>query len=217
MLPAVRLMTDSDSNFSYWGLSAKEIEYMDDVLDEIPAPLAAMPHHPLIKKSFIHVTPVPLGAAGRFRPPGMVLNVYYASRHIPTAVYESVYYFLRERLGNNFSPKELKKIAFGVELDSQHFHNVLTHPNVTKIMSKTNYSDSHQYYMNNQNMRGVIYPSCRDVNAGKKNFAVMDINCIKPNIIKIDNLTFSFLAPDMCHVKNLTEKINVQIKWSDVS
>jgi hypothetical protein len=217
MLPAVRLITDRDSNFSYWGLSAKEIDYMEELLDETPPSLAAMPHHPLIKISFIHTTPVPPGAAGRFRPPGIVLNVFYASRYIPTAVYEAVYYFLRERLGNNFSSKEVKKIAFGVNLNTKHFHDVFNHPNLASIMSKTDYRESHQYYMANQRMPGVIYPSCRDVNAGKKNFAVMDISHIEPNIFKIDNLTFSFLSPDICHVKNLIGKIDVQIKWTDVS
>lgn len=216
MTPAVRLISINQTH-SYWGLGLNEIKYMEDLLDEVPPMIAALPHHELIKRSFIFTQPTPPHFAGRFKPPAINLNVLYASRYIPTAVHEAVYYFLKERVNNNFSGQPEKKLAFGMLVDDQNFHNVCNHPSIQNIMSKTSYADSHNYYLSNQGLEGIIYPSCRINHRLNFNFAIMDIKKIDPGIHNIDNLEFSFVFPDVCRVSNISGRINVQISWAQVS
>lgn len=216
MTPAVRLISINETH-SYWGLGLDEIKYLEELLDEVPPMIKALPHHELIKRSFIFTQPTPPHFAGRFKPPAINLNVLYASGHIRASVHEAVYYFLNERVNNKFSAQTEKKLAFGMLIDVQTFQDVRNHPDVQKIMSKKNYGDSHHYYLANQSVDGIIYPSCRYTQRMNENFAVMNISKIDPGLHNSDNFEFSFIFPDVCHVTNLSKKINVKISWAQVS
>lgn len=216
MTPAVRLISTNQTH-SYWGLGHTEIKYMEDLLDEVPPMIAALPHHELIKRSFVFTQPTPPHYAGRFKPPAINLNALYASRNIETAVHEAVYYFLKERIDNHFSGQAEKKMAFGMIFDFKSFHDVRSHPDIQKMMSKANYDESHSYYMANQGLDGIIYPSCRYPKPRNVNFAVMNINCIDPGLHNSDNFEFSFIFPDACHVTNIRRLIDQKISWSQVS
>ena len=215
MVPAVRLISINETH-SYWGLGLEEIKYMEELLDEVPPMIKALPHHELIKRSFIFTQPTPPHFAGRFKPPAINLNVLYASAHIRASVHEAVYYFLKERVNINFSAQSEKKLAFGMLIDVQTFHDVRNHADVQKMMSKTSYAESHNYYLANQGLDGVIYPSCRYTHRMNENFAVMNINKIDPNLNNSDKFEFSFIYPDTCHVTNLSRRIDVKISWAQV-
>lgn len=150
----------------------------------------------LIATQFRYALPVGVDYAARFRPPYFSKNVFYSSEFLETALYEYGYHLMRQRV-HLFQKKKKKetetgsRTGFSVHLDHSGYADVGQQSNSTAILSKNDYSASHDFIKANKDIEVVKYSSVRDPSA-RPNYAVFTIQRLEKEINRHESLEFFY-------------------------
>lgn len=161
--------------------------------------------------------PIPNGYADRFKPPFFRKNVFYASKNLMTCLYETSYYFLRQRVHlQNLSQSPESRTCFRAKVDLKNSVDICNHENIDNIMDKYNHSNSHTFINNNQEIDVLLYPSCRCPNNGI-NVAVFDINSIGKKPANLVNLDYIYDSKNKSVRIFARSKCEAHVTWEEVS
>ena len=148
--------------------------------------------HELIASQFRYPLPVALAYQARFRPPGSMKNVFYASQEIQTCLAEHAYYFMRLRRGLKKVKETGQRTLFSTKfVKGVRVTDLTSHPRIQQMTDPNDYSASHQYVNENSQVTVIQYPSCRDPER-RPNFAVREIKALEKTIEREKTISFAF-------------------------
>lgn len=195
-----------------------EYDYIESLVELTKPKLPFNSHHYLIATSFRYPLPVAPEYLARFRPPFYNRNAFYGASHYETAVYESAYRFLRQRVhlvGLSVTPE--RRTLFRVGFNDPHLTDIKTRDDVKTLMDRNNYTPSHQFVLKNPAISSILYPSCRDP---KKRDCVctFDINTLAKKPRDEKNLQFLYdERSQSCRVEDaIGQKSPLVIEWGVV-
>lgn len=197
MIEVRRVVEDQARLTSYRATQdAEKAIQLEMLIDLTKPPMRQVGWHDLISTPFRYDLPVLPGFQARFRPPHFSKNVFYASEHLETAIYEYSFHMMRQRVHLQVGKKRVKnetgiRTGFSVEADDSLAVRVQDLPNVTAIMEKSDYCASHAYVQNNLEVNFIVYPSVRDPQH-RDNMAIMDIACLSKALKSERQLSFFY-------------------------
>jgi hypothetical protein len=186
--------------------------YLESILEETKPKLPAEGWHPLIATPFRYPLPVSPSYQARFRPPFFSKNVLYASRDLRTILYEHAYHFLRERVHLKAIRESGQRTAFTLFISSTHITDLHKHPDIRRIMDRRDYAPSHAYIQEHPEAEVLLYPSCRDPQAGD-NYAVLDVLSLAKHIGSQETISYYF-EPDQPSI--VWMDYGLRIAWKQV-
>jgi len=165
--------------------------------------------HTLIATPFRYPPPHP---QARFRPP-YGKNVFYGSLLEETALYEHAFHFMKQRMHLHLHSDTGTRTIFFVDANNANTTNLSDHSDRSNIMSRHDYSHSHQFIIENPKVTFIIYPSCRDPQQ-RDNAAVLDINHLhtKPKW----ESTIKFFYDNQTQLITWLD-YDLHIRWQDVA
>ncbi|WP_141732474.1 RES family NAD+ phosphorylase [Oligoflexus tunisiensis] len=173
-------------------------------------------YHFLIYTPFRYDPPVPPEYAARFRPPYYTKNVFYGARSLDVSIHEASFYFMRERrhLPTPSGSGE-PRTTFTVGVDDAQAVDITKHPDIEKIMDRTDHAASHAYILQNP-CDTLVYPSARFV--GGECVAVFEIKCLEKAPRSAWQYRFQYLkGSDLCVIFNDRDEQSYAIGWGEVS
>jgi hypothetical protein len=197
MIEVHRVVEDQAKLTSYRATQdAEKAIQLEILIDLTKPPMRQAGWHDLISTPFRHALPVLPRFQARFRPPHFLKNVFYASGHIDTAIYEYSFHMMRQRVHLQVGKKRVKnetgtRTGFSVEADDSSAVRVHDLPNVSAIMDKADYSASHTYVQCNPNADFIVYPSVRDPQH-RDNMAIMEITRLSKTLNGERQLNFFY-------------------------
>lgn len=195
-----------------------EYEFLEDFVEQSkPQYPDHQGYHHLIQTPFRYSLPVPAQFAARFRPPHYSRNVFYASKDRHTSLYETSYYFLRERhhlTGLSQTPQP--KTLFSAGINVAGATNLASHPDLKSLIARTDYSASHRYIEDHPDVTVLLYPSCRCPQAGQ-NAAVFAIAEMAPQPMSLDQVTFVYESAQKSVRIFQGKQVILTVTWQQVN
>jgi hypothetical protein len=194
--------------------SSDKAAYLESVLESTKPKRHDHDWHKLIATPFRYPPPVPAENAARFRPPFYSRNVFYASGHYLTTLYEHGFHFLRQCIHLRGAVRESGlRTLFSMFIVSEEIADIRGQSGIQSIMDRRDYSASHAFILKNPEVRVLLYPSCRDSKKGD-NYAVFDIHCLAKDIGTEGVIAYSF---DPLKSSLYWIKLGLSIEWKQVS
>ncbi len=186
---------------------------LDDLLEEIKINPIDPNWDKLIVTQFRYPTPVNPMYQARFRPPYFSRNSWYGTYNKETAFYEASYHFMKQRIHLPDHQEKGHRTLFVVECDISNAWDIINHNDISKIMDRNSWVESHEIAKQANNKTGILYPSCRDPH--KKYCAAMyELNAFSKEVKGEWVVNFNF---DRDLVEWSRHKfVNLSIKWIDV-
>ena len=169
---------------------------LEILIDFTKPPIREADWDDLVSTPFRYDLPVLPTYQARFRPPYHSKNVFYGSEALATALFEYSYHLMRQRIHLQSGKRRVKnetgvRTGFEVESDDSHAVRIHKHPDVSKIMDKSDYSASHEFIRSSPDTTYLIYPSVRDPKK-RDNMAIMDIKLLAEKPLGERQLNFFY-------------------------
>lgn len=215
MIVGYRVVQDQTRSYSFDATkSAEEAAYLESVLELTKPRDFYAEWHRLVAAPFRYPLPVQPAYQARFTPPYYTRNALYCSRESATALYEHAYHFLWQRVHLKVAvPETGLRTIFSLFIESKDIEDVTPHPDIGRIMDRSNYSASHDYIRTNPQVKALGYPSCRDPQR-RMNYAAMEIASLGKNIGEEKLIEFYF-EPARGNIRWIES--NLDIDWKAVA
>lgn len=198
-------------------LSAAESDFIEEAINLSKPARAAGGWDPWIKSPFDFPLPVGANYGARFLPPGYPRNAFYAAYSPATAVYETAFRFWQMRKASTakLSSRWEERRIFSVAFDAKDALDLTKHPEIERIMDRSDYTLSHEWARNSQDKPSILYPSARAPSRGAC-ACVYDIQKLGQKTLYMNTLAYA-IGEATIVIKTAMDGVPTQIEAQALS